>query len=65
MPDGQTALHLIAAQTFRRGSEPCFKLAMDALLNAGLNPAVKDNQGRTAYDVAVSSGNTYVAERLR
>lgn len=65
MPDGETALHLIAAQTIRRGYEPCFKIAMDALLNAGLDPAIKDNQGRTAYDVAVSSGNTFVAERLK
>ena len=65
MPDGQTALHLIAAQTVRRGYEPCFKIAMDALLNAGLDPAVKDKQGRTAYDIAVSSGNAFVAERLK
>ena len=65
MPDGRTALHLIAAQSDRRGYERCFAIAIDALLKAGLDPAIKDNQGRTAYDVAVSSGNSFVAERLK
>lgn len=65
MPDGKTALHLIAARTVRRGDERCFTVALDALLNAGLDPAIRDNQGHTAYDIAVVSDNTIVAERLK
>lgn len=58
-PKGQTLLHLVAKHaTVKAASRTKYLLAR------GLDPNVKDNEGRTVGDVAKRSGNKVVLELL-
>jgi len=58
-PQGQTLLHLVAKH---RTVKTAFRVKY--LLDLGLDPAVKDHEGKTAEDVARESHNESVLEAL-
>lgn len=58
--DGNTALHIIAY--WRRFDQWRYENIAKALLRAGANPDIKNNDGKTAWDVVVAEGNDEILE---
>ena len=58
--DGRTALHFACLSGY---ADPT-KEYIQYLLNHGVDPAIKDSFGKTAYDYAVEDGHTEIADLL-
>ena len=58
--DGRTALHFACLSGY---SDPT-KEYIQYLIDQGVDPAVKDSFGKTAYDYAVEDGHTEIADLL-
>lgn len=58
--DGRTALHFACLSGY---ADPT-KEYIQYLMNHGVDPAIKDSFGKTAYDYAVEEGHTEIADLL-
>lgn len=59
--DGRTLLHFACLSGFADPS----KEYIQYLIDQGVDPAIKDSYGKTAYDYAVEDGNTEIADLLK